>query len=56
MQQAWTRGRTTLWEEWDEPQDDVGNWPDADLPQRQLLGRLLGVERTRYAQRELFRV
>jgi hypothetical protein len=25
-------------------------WPDADLPQRQLLGRLFGVQPTRYAQ------
>jgi hypothetical protein len=33
-----------------------GFWPDCDLPQRQLLGRLFGVERARYAQRELFRI
>jgi len=31
-------------------------WPDADLVQRQLLRRLLGVKQTRYAQREFFRV
>ena len=30
--------------------------PDADLVQRHLLCRLLGVEPTRYAQREFFRV
>ena len=34
---------------------DLVQWPDADLPQRQLLCPLLGLERTRYAQRELFR-
>jgi len=34
----------------------VHTWPDADLPQRQLLCRLFGVKRTRYAPRELFRV
>jgi hypothetical protein len=33
-----------------------GWWPDADLLQRHLLRRLLGVKRTRYAQCELFRV
>ena len=27
------------------------NWPDADLAQRQLLGRLFGAKRTRYAKR-----
>ena len=26
-------------------------WPDADIPQRQLLGRLFGAKRTRYAKR-----
>ena len=31
-------------------------WPDADLVQRQLLRRLLGLKPTRYAQREFFRV
>ena len=31
-------------------------WPDADLVQRQLLRRLLGVKPTRYAHREFFRV
>ena len=35
---------------------ESGNWPDADLAQRQLLRRLLGVKQTRYAQREFFRV
>ena len=36
--------------------DSGGWWPDADLQQRHLLRRLLGVKRTRYAQCELFRV
>jgi hypothetical protein len=31
-------------------------WPDADLVQRLPSRRLLGVKRTRYAHRELFRV
>ena len=31
--------------------EDFSFWPDADIPQRQLLGRLFGVERTRYAKR-----
>src|SRR5215471_18327927 len=35
---------------------DFVPWPDADLLQRQLLGRLLGAKRTRYAQREFLRV
>ena len=35
---------------------DLVPWPDADLVQRQLLRRLLGVEQTGYAQREFFRV
>ena len=30
---------------------NVGFWPDADIPQRQLLRRLFGVKRTRYAKR-----
>ena len=34
---------------------DLVLWPDADLPQRQLLCRLLGVERTRYARSEAYR-
>jgi len=29
----------------------VHTWPDADLPQCQLLGLLFGVKRTRYAKR-----
>ena len=29
-------------------------WLDADLPQRQLLCRLLGVKQTRYAQCDFF--
>jgi len=33
-----------------------GSWPDADLRQRQLLGLLFGVKRTRYAQACYFRV
>ena len=36
--------------------DEFAAMPDADLVKRQLLCRLLGLKRTRYAQRELFRV
>ena len=35
---------------------DFVRWPDADLVQRLPSRRLLGVKRTRYAHRELFRV
>ena len=35
---------------------DFVHWPDADLVQRLRTRQLLGVKRTRYARRELFRV
>src|SRR5215475_7955601 len=38
----------------DEPSTMTASGPDADLPQRQLYVRCSRVERTRYAQREVF--